>query len=88
MSPGKTVEDRHRHECQVVRMFGRWRTCPSGPELRPQLRPAELMRVPKPPAGARRIDQQRREPLHPPEQRHVIHLDAALGYRRRSNAEQ
>ena len=29
------------------------------------------------PARAGRVDQFRREPLHPPKQRHVIHLDAA-----------
>ena len=31
------------------------------------------------PAGASRVDQLRREALHPPEQRHMIHLDTALG---------
>ena len=30
------------------------------------------------PARTGRVDQFRREPLHPPKQRHVIHLDAAL----------
>ncbi len=30
-------------------------------------------------AGSCRVDQQRREPLHPPVQAHVIHLDATLG---------
>jgi hypothetical protein len=31
------------------------------------------------PSRLGRIDQLRGEPLHPPEQGHVIHLDAALG---------
>ena len=31
------------------------------------------------PAGAGRVDQFRREPLHPPEQRDVIHVDTELG---------
>ena len=31
------------------------------------------------PARAGRVDQQRREPLHPPEQSHVVHVDTALG---------
>ena len=31
------------------------------------------------PARARRLDQQGREPLHPPLDRDVIHLDTALG---------
>ena len=31
------------------------------------------------PAGASRVDQLRREALHPPEQRDVIHVDTELG---------
>jgi len=31
------------------------------------------------PAGASRVDQLRREALHPPEQRHMVRLDTALG---------